>query len=53
MLALLEAWLFTMIWIGAGVVLALFAERCGRNPSVALGLTAIPPLGFVFVGMFC
>ena len=53
MLALLEAWLFTVAFIAPGVVLALFAGRRRSRPDVALGLTAVPPLGFVFAGMFC
>ena len=52
MLALLEP-LLPMIWIAVAVALAVIAVRVRSRLPVALGLCAVPPLGFLFVQVFC
>jgi hypothetical protein len=42
-----------MIFIAAAVALAVIAGCLRSRLPVALGLTAVPVLGFLFAQMFC
>lgn len=52
MLALLEG-LLPLIWIAAVVGLSIVAGRVRSRLPVALGLTAVPAIGFLFLEVFC
>jgi hypothetical protein len=52
LLALLEG-LLPVIWIAAAVGLAVTAGRMRSRLPLAFGLTAVPPLGFLFTQVFC